>query len=139
MPDDNPPPCTDVADHPCPCGTGQPYRECCGRWHAGPQRLQAPSAQALMRSRYSAYVLGLDDYLVATWHPRTRPAQLEPGDAALRWLGLEVRRCAQVDAVHATVEFVARSKIAGRAFRLHETSRFERVDGCWLYVDGTID
>lgn len=91
-----------------------------------------------MRSRYCAFVLGLRDYLLATWHPDTCPARLEPNEAGLRWLGLDVRRHVQQDADHATVEFVARSKLAGRAHRLHETSRFVRDDGRWYYVDGDI-
>jgi SEC-C motif-containing protein len=110
------------------------YAACCGRWHTGPQRLRAPTAEALMRSRYAAYALGLHDYLLDTWHPATRPRVLEPDPPGLRWLDLQVRRCAQDDAEHATVEFVARSKLGGRAHRLHETSRFERAGGCWLYV-----
>lgn len=89
-----------------------------------------------MRSRYSAFVLGLHDYLLATWHPSTRPAALAPFDPALRWLGLDVRAHRVIDTDHATVEFVARSKVAGRAHRLHETSRFVRADGRWYYVDG---
>ncbi len=92
-----------------------------------------------MRSRYTAYVLGLDAYLVDTWHPLTRPGLIEPRPASLRWLGLEVRRHVEHDAEHATVEFVARSKLAGRAQRLHEVSRFERREGRWLYVDGQSD
>ena len=127
-----------TADAPCPCGSGQPYPLCCARWHAGPAHLQAPTAEALMRSRYSAFVLGLRDYLLATWHPRTRPAALEPNEPGLRWLGLEVRRHAVQDADHATVEFVARSKLGGRAHRLHELSRFVREDGQWYYVDGDV-
>lgn len=93
-----------------------------------------------MRSRYSAYVLGLSDYLLATWHPRTRPETLAPDDPGLKWLGLDVRRHVQQDADHATVEFVARSKLGGRAHRLHETSRFERdpTTGRWTYVDGDL-
>ena len=91
-----------------------------------------------MRSRYSAYVLGLVDYLEATWHPSTRPADLAPLPAGLRWLGLEVRRHVRQDEDHALVEFVARSKQGGRAERLHETSRFVREDGRWYYVDGDI-
>jgi SEC-C motif-containing protein len=120
---------------PCPCGTGLAYARCCGRWHAGPEHLQAPTAEALMRSRYSAYVLGLHDYLRDTWHPRTRPAALGPDPPGQRWLGLEVRRHVVHDEAHATVEFVARVKHAGRARRLHERSRFERIGGRWLYVD----
>lgn len=92
-----------------------------------------------MRSRYSAYVLGLEDYLRATWHPATRPAALGLDDAPRpQWLGLTVKAHRPLDATHATVEFIARYKLNGRAFRLHETSRFERVDGRWLYVDGEI-
>ncbi len=88
-----------------------------------------------MRSRYSAYVLGLRAYLLDTWHPHTRPDALEPTPPSLRWLGLDVRRHVQIDADHALVEFVARSKLAGRADRQHETSRFERIDGRWVYVN----
>ncbi len=127
-----------TAPLPCPCGSALPYADCCGRWHEGPAHLQAPTAEALMRSRYSATVLGRLDYLLATWHPRTRPATLEPLPAALRWLGLEVRRHTVADADHATVEFVARNRLAGRATRHHETSRFVREDGRWFYVDGDL-
>lgn len=91
-----------------------------------------------MRSRYSAFVLGQRDYLLATWHPRTRPASIEPDPPGLQWLGLEVKAHRVLDQDHATVEFVARHKQRGRAQRLHELSRFERVDGIWLYVDGQI-
>jgi SEC-C motif-containing protein len=120
----------------CPCGRPASYLHCCGRWHGGPLWLQAPDAEQLMRSRYSAYVLGHLDYLLETWHPRTRPSRLDANPPDLRWLGLDVRRHVQVDANNATVEFVARSKQGGRANRLHETSRFERLDGRWIYVDG---
>jgi SEC-C motif domain protein len=123
---------------PCPCGLQAAYENCCGRYHGGALALQAPDAQALMRSRYSAYVLGLHDYVLATWHPRTRPPAIEPDPAGLRWLGLEVRRQLRIDADHAQVEFVARSKRGGRAHRLHETSHFERIDGRWFYVDGPV-
>jgi SEC-C motif domain protein len=118
----------------CPCGAPAQYAQCCGRFIDAAQ-LPA-NAQELMRSRYSAYVLGKRDYLLATWHPATRPAQLEL-DAHTKWLGLEVKSHHQQDATHATVEFVARYHIAGKGHRLHETSRFECVDGRWLYVDGS--
>ncbi|MDT3707739.1 MAG: YchJ family metal-binding protein [Thiobacillus sp.] len=120
----------------CPCGSGHPLEACCGRLHAGEP---APDAKRLMCSRYSAYVLGREDYLLATWHPDTRPAALAL-DASPRpqWLGLTVKSHTPLDDSHATVEFVARYKLNGRAFSLHETSRFERVDGRWLYVDGEI-
>ncbi|TSH91384.1 hypothetical protein FOZ76_18605 [Verticiella sediminum] len=121
----------------CPCGSGLPYAGCCARWHHGAERLRAPDAQALMRSRYSAFVLDELGYLIDTWHPDTRPAALEPNPAGLKWLGLEVREHRQLDPEHAVVEFVARSRWQGRASRQHERSRFERQpDGRWVYVDG---
>lgn len=88
-----------------------------------------------MRSRYSAFVLQRRDYLLATWHAAQRPPQLEFEPGA-RWLGLEVRHHRALDAAHAEVEFVARYRVAGRAVRLHENSRFVREDGRWYYVDG---
>jgi SEC-C motif-containing protein len=123
---------------PCPCGGPGRYAECCGRYHAGALHLQAPDAASLMRSRYSAFVLDRLDYLLATWHPSTRLVSLAPNEPGLRWLGLEVRRQKSLDADHAEVEFVARSKLGGRAQRLHETSRFVRQDGRWFYVDGDL-
>ena len=118
----------------CPCGTGRSYLRCCGRWHNHDEA--APDAQALMRSRYSAFVLDLRAYLLETWHASTRPGSLTPADLGLRWLGLEVRRHRAIDTDHAEVEFVARSKLAGHATRLHEVSRFVREAGRWYYVDG---
>ncbi|MGB3434462.1 YchJ family protein [Achromobacter sp.] len=122
----------------CPCGGPKPYSECCGRWHEGPQAMQAPTAEALMRSRYSAFVLDQLPYLLATWHPSTRPASLEPNPPDLKWLGLAIKRTGGQDPEHATVEFVARSRQAGRAHRLHELSRFVREGGQWFYVDGDL-
>lgn len=90
-----------------------------------------------MRSRYSAFVLGRTDYLAATWHPSTRPADVA-ADAGTRWLGLEVREHRVIDADHAEVVFVARYRLAGRGVRIHERSRFVREDGRWHYVDGDL-
>uniref|UniRef100_Q478Z6 UPF0225 protein Daro_3857 n=1 Tax=Dechloromonas aromatica (strain RCB) TaxID=159087 RepID=Q478Z6_DECAR len=121
----------------CPCGSGRRYADCCGRLHAGAE--VALTAEALMRSRYSAYVLRLDDYLQASWHPSTRPVNLDLAeDDGTKWLGLEIKRHQLQDENHATVEFVARYRIDGRGHRLHEISRFVREDGCWFYVDGDI-
>lgn len=92
-----------------------------------------------MRSRYSAFVLGLEDYLRQTWHAGTRPTEPRITDPATRWLGLDVLKHEAQDGDHATVEFVARSKHqGGRASRLHETSRFVREDGRWYYLDGKL-
>jgi SEC-C motif-containing protein len=89
-----------------------------------------------MRSRYSAYVLKLEPYLLATWHPDTRPATLDLADDAAKWLGLQVKKHMVESDDSASVEFIARYKIAGRAHRLHEVSQFSRQDGLWFYVDG---
>lgn len=127
------------AEPGCPCGLAAAYAQCCGRYHpGGALALQAPDATALMRSRYSAFVLGLADYLLATWHPRTRPATSITHEPGLKWLGLDVRRSSTIGPLSAEVEFVARSKHAGRAHRLHELSRFECLDGRWYYVDGDL-
>jgi len=96
-----------------------------------------------MRSRYTAYVLNNEAYLLASWHASTRPASLDlssPAEAqpAPQWLGLEVKRSIPAGDA-ATVEFVARYRRNGRAVRLHEVSRFVREDGRWFYVDGDID
>lgn len=116
----------------CPCGEAD-YAACCGRYHNGKP---APDAGALMRSRYSAFVLKLEAHLLATWHHTTRPATHELALGNSRWFGLEVRKHALESADRATVEFVARYKIGGRAHRLHEISRFVREEGRWYYVDG---
>ena len=123
--------------NPCPCGTGRTYALCCGRYHTGEA---APDAEALMRSRYSAFVTGNADYLRATWHPDTRPDELgldAPGAQKTMWLGLTVKSHRVTGPETAEVEFVARYRVGGgSAVRLHERSRFVRVDGRWLYVDG---
>jgi SEC-C motif-containing protein len=125
-----------------------------------------------MRSRYSAYVLKLEPYLLATWHPDTRPASLNLETEATKWLGLEIRnspnahgkdatpdnktcharfphpnplpegeetneRLREFHIYRATVEFVARYKVGGRAHRLHEVSRFVLEEGRWFYLDGS--
>jgi SEC-C motif-containing protein len=89
-----------------------------------------------MRSRYSAYVLKLEPYLLATWHPDTRPATLDLAADDAKWLGLQVKKHLIESADSASVEFIARYKIAGRAHRLHEISQFSSQDGLWFYVDG---
>ena len=89
-----------------------------------------------MRSRYSAFVLQRESYLLATWHASTRPAQLG-FDTTGRWLGLEVRKAMVTSATEAEVEFIARFKPQGAsAWRLHERSRFVLQDGRWYYLDG---
>jgi SEC-C motif-containing protein len=120
----------------CPCGSGLLYRRCCEPLHDG---APAPTAEALMRSRYSAYVVGDADHLFRTWHPRTRPNDVDvpPGTT---WLGLELLDVVdggEGDAA-GVVEFVARYRVGSSEHRLHERSRFERRARRWVYVDGTV-
>lgn len=92
-----------------------------------------------MRSRYSAYVLKLEDYLLQTWHPDTRPKSLDlPTEEQMKWLGLEVKRQEIQDENHALVEFIARYKMNGKAEKLQETSQFVRISDRWLYMDGIL-
>lgn len=121
----------------CPCGSSRTLAACCGPRLDG--QAPAPDAEMLMRSRYTAYVLGKEAYLLETWHPATRPAALHLDEEPQpRWLGLTIKRHQMQDTDHAVVEFVARYKINGRAFKLHETSRFVRKEGFWFYVDGEV-
>ena len=94
-----------------------------------------------MRSRYSAYALNLPQYIQRSWHASTRPAAARTensGSKQARWFGLQIKRYDQSDDDHALVEFVARYKIAGRAFVLHEVSRFVHEQEFWFYLDGEI-
>jgi SEC-C motif-containing protein len=88
-----------------------------------------------MRSRYSAFVLHDAPYLLATWHASHRPPALD-FESGAKWLGLTVKDFRATGEDRAEVEFVARYRVAGRAVRLHERSRFVREDGRWFYVDG---
>lgn len=111
----------------CPCGSGASYDACCGRLHRG--AAQAATPEELMRSRYAAYAVGDLDHVFRTWHPRTRPATIEP-DAELTWTGLSV-----LDARDDEVEFVAAYVRGGVPGELRERSRFERRAGRWVYVE----
>ncbi len=120
---------------PCPCGSGRSYAECCGQFHAG---RAAPDAQSLMRSRYCAFVLCNEQYLLATWHPSTRPGSV-PFNKSQKWLGLRVINARLTGTDSAEVEFIARSRVSNAAaVRQHERSRFVREGGRWLYVDGDV-
>jgi len=117
----------------CPCGSGRGFEQCCGPVLKDPRA--AASAEALMRSRYTAYTLGASEHILRTWAPETRPREVYI-DPARRWLGLKVKRREQGTPGDETgvVEFVARSKVGGKADRAHEVSEF-RFDGdMWLYV-----
>ena len=120
----------DVSDQSgCPCGSGAAYDDCCWQLHNGLRAAGTPAE--LMRSRYTAFVVGDSDYLLRTWHPRTRPAELEL-DPETTWLALQV-----LDAGSSEVEFIARYRGPGGRGFLRERSRFARQGGRWFYVDGT--
>ncbi|MBC7724544.1 MAG: SEC-C domain-containing protein [Burkholderiaceae bacterium] len=120
----------------CPCLSGETYGSCCAPFHAGADH--APTAERLMRSRYSAFVVGDADYLLRTWHPSTRPGALEL-DPEQRWYRLEILRTGDGGPLdrEGTIEFTARSRLDGMAAEQHEVSRFVRVDGRWSYLDGS--
>ncbi|MDW5417642.1 YchJ family metal-binding protein [Iodobacter sp. CM08] len=120
-----------LKENGCPCESGRVYADCCAPWHQG---TAATTPEQLMRSRYSAFVLGLHDYLLATWHATTRPETLVD-EEPVRWLGLKIKQ-AHVNGVNGEVEFIARYKIAGKAWKLHERSRFVYEEGRWYYLDG---
>ncbi|PIP01824.1 MAG: hypothetical protein COW18_14520 [Zetaproteobacteria bacterium CG12_big_fil_rev_8_21_14_0_65_54_13] len=113
----------------CPCGSGKPYASCCEPIILG---AVAPDAEAVMRSRYCAYVLGHWRYLRESWHPDTRPASVSPTNTA--WIGLTIVR-----ATTDSVEFIAGFREDGKIMALHEISRFARVDSHWRYRDGKCD
>lgn len=119
----------------CYCHAARAYEACCGRWHAG---APAPNAEALMRSRYAAFVLRNEPYLLASWHPTTRPRVI-PFDPALKWLGLKIVAARDTALEAAEVEFIARYRVGGgSAARHHERSRFVRDGDRWYYVDGDL-
>jgi SEC-C motif-containing protein len=123
-------------EHRCPCGLAEGYESCCGRLHAG---AQAPTAESLMRSRYSAFAVGDAGYLLRTWHPSGRPRTLSL-DPELRWTRLAVLQThdgGMFDAT-GTVQFRAIYVQQGQRGVLAETSRFVRHDGRWTYL-GPVD
>ena len=118
----------------CPCGLGS-YAQCCKPYHDGEN---APDAEKLMRSRYSAYVLQNEAYLLKTWHSSTRPTEaLFQNSEHQQWLELKVKQWKiGENQKTAQVEFIAIYKINEKAYRLHEISDFVLENGQWFYVDG---
>jgi SEC-C motif domain protein len=121
-----------MAELVCPCGLGKEYDSCCGRYHGG---TPAPTAEQLMRSRYSAFALGDGDYLLRTWHPSARPRTLEL-DPKIQWTRLAVLETdggGLLDTT-GTVKFRAVYVLDGKRHVMDETSRFVREGKRWLYV-----
>lgn len=120
----------------CPCGSGISYQDCCMPYL---QKVNpAPTAAALMRSRYSAYVFNDMDYILDTWHPSTRPDSISSDNA--RWLGLTILSTQKGVQPHTdgTVEFIAHYEHDGRLGQLHEVSRFLYENDRWYYYDGEL-
>lgn len=123
-----------TSDAHCPCGSGTPYAGCCGPLHAG---APAPTALALMRSRFSAFALADAGYLSRTWHPSTRPDPLElDGDVVWRRLQIVDTAAGGEADTDGVVEFRASYRSDEGAGLMHERSRFTRHEGRWVYVDG---
>ena len=123
-------------DAPCPCGYGSPYADCCGLIHGG---APAPTATQLMRSRYSAFALGLGDYLLHSWHSSTRPDDLDL-DPEIRWLRLLIEDTTGGGPFddEGTVTFTAIGREPDGRFEQRETSLFTREGGRWVYLGGSI-
>ena len=124
-----------VKEGMCPCGSKVACYECCGRFLVGEENPK--TAEQLMRSRYSGFVFCDNTYLLSTWHVDTRPSRISFNDKQ-RWLGLSVRSREAGGARHSAgfVEYVARYKVDGKGYRLHEISRFSKIDDLWYYLDG---
>ena len=121
----------------CPCESGKSFKDCCQAYIE--QTSEAPTAEALMRSRYTAFVLLNEEYLRYSWHPDNCPEKIHLNKTT-KWLGLRIKKIVggSMNEKNAKVEFVARSKIDGKASRLHENSRFTRFNNRWVYLDGEI-
>ncbi|MEY9945085.1 YchJ family protein [Kitasatospora sp. GAS1066B] len=121
----------------CPCGLPASYADCCGRLHSG--LAQATTAEQLMRSRFSAFVVEDAAYLLRSWHPQTRPPAVD-FDPRLRWQRLEILGSTEGGPFHqeGTVEFVARYQEQGLSGSMREKSRFVRDQGVWVYLDGVV-
>ena len=115
---------------PCPCESGKNYKNCCRKYIE--REAETPNAETLMRSRYTAFVQMNEAYLRYSWHPDTCPDDLNL-DKNTKWLGLKIKHGNNQH--EDIVEFIARYKINGKAFRLHEISRFTKYSNRWVYLD----
>ena len=123
---------------PCLCGSGLSYEECCGQFHAG-EALPA-TAEALMRSRFSAYARRNVDYLLATWDAGKRPAVIDFSKETAQWQKLTIvdTKKGRAQDSKGIVEFKAYYSQDGEPCFMHEISRFVKAAGRWLYLDGVV-
>lgn len=131
----SPDPAVPAPDDRCPCLSGETYAGCCGRYHSSAQA--APTAEALMRSRYSAFAVGDRQYLLDTWHPSTRPPVLEL-DPELQWRRLDILETSEGGPLddRGMVRFRAHYRDGVERGIQEEASRFVRSGGKWFYLDG---
>ena len=122
----------------CQCGSGQDFVECCGVFLSG--RASAPTAEALMRSRYTAFAMRDSNYLLKTWHGSTRPSALDFTTDATQWKKLEILETVSGEegATRGIVEFKAYFVERARREVLHERSSFLKENGLWYYLDGVM-
>ena len=122
----------------CLCGSGIEYEQCCGLFHSG-DKLPA-TAEALMRSRFTAYALDKTDYILATWDASVQPEKINFADENLDWQRLKIidTKKGGINDSKGVVEFKAFYLNNGEAYMLHEISRFTKSNGRWFYVDGVI-
>ncbi len=133
---------TGMTETPCPCGAGPDYRDCCDQFISG--RAYPDSAEALMRSRYTAYTQANTAYLMATWHPSQRDdltdESLSESARSLDWQRLEIlHSLGDGQATEGVVEFKAWYQKEDQLFALHERSRFVREGKQWFYLDGQLN
>ena len=122
-----------LAEQPCPCGSGLTYGKCCEPLHEGEP---AASPEALMRSRYTAYALRLDGFVLASWDKKTRPEELfVDGEPRPKWFSLKVEST-RVEGDKGYVTVLAKARTAMGVITIHEASRFRRDGETWVYVDG---
>ena len=124
----------------CPCGSGEPYQGCCGKYLEGSELPHTP--EQLMRSRYTAYCLKNDTYILDTWHASTRPESLHAeNNLPVKWVGLEVLNAPVPEETDnsASVEFTAQYKVGGKAETMHEVSKFVKEAGRWFYLKGQVN
>ncbi len=132
---------TKPADKPeCPCQSGLLFQYCCQPFLQSSPAQFPKTAEQLMRSRYTAYSLKNTDYLLKTWHPKTRPQRLRLEQDNNHWIGLKIKSTHQggKNDVLGSVHFIARYKINGKACKLEENSQFEKLSDQWFYLHGDI-
>ena len=122
----------------CPCGIEKSYEKCCGFFHLG--KGYSPTAESLMRSRYTAYLLKREDYLLQTWHKSKSPKTLNLGAEKVKWLGLTILNVegGSENDITGKVEFIAEFNRLSKTYKLHEISNFINEEMKWFYVDGEI-